>query len=90
MSDPQFDAFTARVADRYAIGEEIGRGSQATVYRTRDVASGATVAVKVFHTDLAFPAAEARAWGAALTLVLLTFLLTFVARVITARFALKR
>ena len=52
MSDPQFDAFTARVADRYAIGEEIGRGSQATVYRARDVESGATVAVKVFHTDL--------------------------------------
>ena len=53
MSDPQFEAFTARVADRYAIGEEIGRGSQATVYRARDVESGATVAVKVFHTDLA-------------------------------------
>ena len=52
MSDPQFDAFAARVADRYAIGEEIGRGSQATVYRARDVASGAPVAVKVFHTDL--------------------------------------
>ena len=53
MTDPQFDAFTARIADRYAIGEEIGRGSQATVYRARDVASGATVAVKVFHADLA-------------------------------------
>lgn len=53
VSDPQFDAFTARVADRYAIGEEIGRGRQATVYRARDVASGATVAVKVFHTALA-------------------------------------
>ena len=53
MSDPQFDAFTARVADRYAIGDEIGRGSRATVYRARDVASGIPVAVKVFHTDLA-------------------------------------
>lgn len=37
-----------------------------------------------------FPAAQDRAWGAALTLVLLTFLVTLIARVITARFALKR
>jgi len=37
-----------------------------------------------------FVAAQDRAWGAALTLVLLTFLLTLVARVFTARFALKR
>jgi phosphate transport system permease protein len=33
-----------------------------------------------------FPAAQDRAWGAALTLVLLTFLVTLVARVFTARF----
>jgi phosphate transport system permease protein len=37
-----------------------------------------------------FVAAQDRAWGAALTLVLLAFLVTFVARVFTARFALKR
>jgi len=38
----------------------------------------------------AFPAAQDRAWGAALTLVLLTFIVTLVARVFTARLALKR
>ena len=37
-----------------------------------------------------FVAAQDRAWGAALTLVLLAFVVTFVARVFTARFALKR
>ena len=38
----------------------------------------------------AFGAAQDRAWGAALALVLLTFLFTLVARVFTARFAVKR
>ena len=37
-----------------------------------------------------FLPAQDRAWGAALTLVLLTFLVTLVARVFTARLALKR
>lgn len=37
-----------------------------------------------------FAAAQERAWGAALTLVLLAFLVTFVARTFTARFASKR
>ena len=45
--------------------------------------------LQIFSSDLAFPAAESRAWGAALTLVLLTFTLTFVARTLTARFALR-
>jgi phosphate transport system permease protein len=48
------------------------------------------LSLQIFSSDLAFPHAEARAWGAALTLVLLTFLLTLVARAFTARFALKR
>lgn len=38
----------------------------------------------------AFSAAQERAWGAALTLVLLTFLVTLVARLFTARFATRR
>lgn len=38
----------------------------------------------------AFGAAQERAWGAALTLVLLTFVVTLAARLFTARFALKR
>jgi phosphate transport system permease protein len=37
-----------------------------------------------------FVAAQERAWGAALTLVVLTFLLTLVARIVAARFAAKR
>ena len=37
-----------------------------------------------------FVAAQDRAWGAALTLVALTFLLTVIARIVAARFAAKR
>jgi phosphate transport system permease protein len=37
-----------------------------------------------------FVAAQDRAWGAALTLMVLAFLVTFVARTFTARFSLKR
>jgi phosphate transport system permease protein len=37
-----------------------------------------------------FAAAQNRAWGAALTLVLVTFLVTLIARVVAARFAAKR
>jgi phosphate transport system permease protein len=37
-----------------------------------------------------FVGAQQRAWGAALTLLTLAFLITLVARLITARFALKR
>jgi len=37
-----------------------------------------------------FAAAQERAWGAALTLVVLTFLLTLIARIVAARFAAKR
>lgn len=48
------------------------------------------LSLQIFNSDLAFPAAEHRAWGAALTLVALTFLMTIVARVFTSRFALKR
>ncbi|MGN6109246.1 MAG: phosphate ABC transporter permease PstA [Kofleriaceae bacterium] len=49
------------------------------------------LSVQIFgNATSAFVAAQDRAWGAALTLVLLTFILTLVARVVTARFALKR
>jgi phosphate transport system permease protein len=42
------------------------------------------------NASSSFVAAQDRAWGAALTLVLLTFLMTLIARVFTARVALKR
>ncbi len=37
-----------------------------------------------------YPAAQDRAWGAALTLVALVFILTVIARAVSARFSLKR
>jgi phosphate transport system permease protein len=37
-----------------------------------------------------FVSAQERAWGAALTLLILAFAITLIARIITARFALKR
>jgi phosphate transport system permease protein len=49
------------------------------------------LSVQIFsNANSSFVASQDRAWGAALTLVLLTFLITLVARVLTARLALKR
>ncbi len=50
------------------------------------------LSVQIFGnaTSTSFVAAHERAWGAALTLVFLTFMLTVIARVFTARFALKK
>jgi phosphate transport system permease protein len=50
--------------------------------------SGANTALsaQIFaNATSSFPAAQDRAWGAALTLVLLTFAITLIARVFTAR-----
>jgi phosphate transport system permease protein len=47
--------------------------------------------VQIFgNANSSFAAAQERAWAAALTLVLLTFIVTLVARLFTARLALKR
>lgn len=49
------------------------------------------LSVQIFgNANSAFVAAQDRAWAAALTLVLLTFVVTLIARVFTARLALKR
>lgn len=49
------------------------------------------LSVQIFaNANSSFPAAQERAWAAALTLVLLTFIVTLVARLFTARLALKR
>jgi phosphate transport system permease protein len=49
------------------------------------------LSVQIFgNATSSFVAAQDRAWGAALTLVLLTFLITLVARIVTARFATRR
>jgi phosphate transport system permease protein len=49
------------------------------------------LSVQIFgNANSSFTAAQDRAWAAALTLVLLTFVVTLVARMFTARLALKR
>jgi phosphate transport system permease protein len=49
------------------------------------------LSVQIFgNATSSFNAAQERAWGAALTLVVLTFVLTLVARIVAARFAAKR
>lgn len=49
------------------------------------------LSVQIFgNATSSFVAAQDRAWGAAFTLVALTFLVTLSARIVTARFALKR
>jgi phosphate transport system permease protein len=49
------------------------------------------LSVQIFgNATSSFAAAQERAWGAALTLVVLTFLLTMIARVVAARYAAKR
>ncbi len=64
----------------------------ATAYNP-NLFSGANTAlsIQIFgNATSSFVAAQDRAWGAALTLMILAFLVTFIARVFTARFALKR
>jgi phosphate transport system permease protein len=49
------------------------------------------LSVQIFgNANSSFVAAQDRAWAAALTLVLLTFVVTLIARMFTARLALKR
>ena len=46
------------------------------------------LSVQIFgNAQTPFPAAQARAWGAALTLVGIVFILTILARVVSARVA---
>ncbi|MGH7582702.1 MAG: protein kinase domain-containing protein [Gemmatimonadales bacterium] len=46
-------SLTAALADRYAVGREIGRGGMATVYLAHDVKHDRPVAIKVLHQHLA-------------------------------------
>ncbi len=63
----------------------------ATAYNTSFFAEANTaLSVQIFaNATSSFPAAQERAWGAALTLMLLTFLFTVAARTITARLSRK-
>jgi phosphate transport system permease protein len=64
----------------------------ATAYNPHLFAEANTaLSVQIFgNANSSFVAAQDRAWAAALTLVLLTFIVTLVARAFTARLALKR
>lgn len=64
----------------------------ATAYNTSLFDNANTsLSVQIFgNATSSFAAAQERAWGAAVTLVILTFLLTLVARIVAARFAAKR
>jgi phosphate transport system permease protein len=55
-----------------------------------DGANNALSAQIFVNANSSFAGAQDRAWGAALTLVMLTFAITMVARVFTARFSMKR
>ncbi len=51
--DATLERLKAALADRYAIGREIGRGAMATVYLAEDLKHHRKVAVKVLNPDLA-------------------------------------
>jgi len=55
------------------------------------VEANTALSIQIFaNANSSFVAAQDRAWGAAMTLVLLTFLVTLAARVVTARLASRR
>ena len=55
------------------------------------VEANTALSLQIFgNATSSFVAAQDRAWGAALTLVLLTFFITLIARFVTARFARRR
>ena len=51
MSDAK-DALARALSDRYTLGDEVGMGGMATVYRAEDIKHGRTVALKVLKPEL--------------------------------------
>jgi phosphate transport system permease protein len=59
-------------------------------FNSRLTGPNTSLSVQIFaNAQQPFPGAQARAWGAALTLIALVLLLTIVARVVSARFAVR-
>ena len=57
---PTRDDIARALHDRYEVGDEIGQGGMATVYRAIDRKSGAKVAIKVMRPDMTSPMATKR------------------------------
>jgi eukaryotic-like serine/threonine-protein kinase len=51
MSDAK-DRLAEALSDRYTLGDEVGAGGMATVYRAEDIKHGRTVALKVLRPEL--------------------------------------
>ncbi|MGH7629548.1 MAG: protein kinase domain-containing protein [Gemmatimonadales bacterium] len=54
------DRLKGALASRYELGEELGRGGMAIVYRARDRIAGRTVAIKVLRPEIASALGTAR------------------------------
>jgi serine/threonine protein kinase len=51
--DNQLEQLRNALAERYRVGDEIGRGGMATVYRAHDLKHDRSVALKVLKPELA-------------------------------------
>lgn len=60
LSEGRFRQLCRVLADRYEIGDEVGRGATAHVFRARDLQRGQEVALKILRPELTAAVAEMR------------------------------